>query len=199
MPLKDQLKNYAKKLLEDRPDPAQLRRLLRPRRPSVLKFADAGIVPNNPKFPVAIYRGAVKLSELRFDPAVVIDSLFEANDWGKSWRDTVYDFVHYHSQIHEVMGVARGNATLEFGGIKGRKVSVNPGDIVLLPAGTGHRLIEASRNFQVVGAYPPDGTYDECTDSRDRAGATKRIAKVRKPKSDPIFGKGGPLVKEWKR
>ena len=49
-----------------------------------------------------IFRGAVKVSGSRFDPAVVIDTLFETNGWDRSWRDAVYDFVHYHSQIHEV-------------------------------------------------------------------------------------------------
>ena len=145
-----------------------------------------------------IYRGAVKVSGSRFDPAVVIDTLFETNGWDRSWRDTVYDFVHYHSQIHEVMGVARGTATLEFGGVKGRKVRLKAGDVAILPAGTGHRLIEASRSFLVIGAYPEDGTYDECTDTRDRIEAAKRIAKTRRPDADPIFGKNGPLTRLWR-
>ena len=151
MPLKDQIKNYAKKLVEDRPDPARLGAMLRQRKPLSLIFADDGIIPNNPRFPVIIYRSAVKVSGSRFDPAVVIDTLFETNGWDRSWRDTVYDFVHYHSQIHEVMGVARGTATLEFGGVKGRKVRSRR---AMLPScrGTGHRLIEASRSFLVIGA-----------------------------------------------
>ena len=74
------------------------------------------------------------------------------------------------------MGVARGSATIGCRGIKGRKVKVKAVDVVALPAGTAHRLIEASRNFMVVGAYPQDGTYDECTDMRDRPEAKKRIA-----------------------
>jgi uncharacterized protein YjlB len=198
MPLKDQIKNYAKKLVENRPDQARLGAMLRPRKPLSLIFADDNIIPNNPRFPVIIYRGAVKVSGNRFNPAVVMDTLFETNGWGRSWRDTVYDFVYYHSQIHEVMGVARGTATLEFGGVKGRKVRLKAGDVAILPAGTGHRLIEASRNFRVVGAYPADGTYDECTDTRDRIEAAKRIAKTRRPDADPIFGKNGPLARLWR-
>jgi uncharacterized protein YjlB len=197
MPLKDQIKNYANKLVEDRPDPTALRRMIRARTPSSLRFMDDGIVPNNPKFPVMLYRGAISFSDA-FQPATIIDTLFETNGWGRSWRDTVYDFVHYHSQIHEVMGVARGSATIECGGIKGRKVKVKAGDVVALPAGTGHRLIDASRNFLVVGAYPQDGTYDECTDMRDRPEAKKRIARVRRPEKDPIYGSGGPMVAQWR-
>jgi uncharacterized protein YjlB len=197
MPIKDQIKNYAKKLIEDRPDQNTLSRLVRSRTPLAMSFRDDGIVPNNPRFPVLIYRSAVSV-KARYEPAVIIDTLFETNGWGRSWRDTVYDFVHYHSQIHEVMGVARGTGKLECGGIKGRVISVEPGDVVVLPAGTGHRLIEASRNFLVVGAYPESGTYDEMTDTRERPDAIKRIAKVRKAAKDPVLGKAGPLVKLWR-
>ncbi|MBR1187417.1 cupin [Bradyrhizobium sp. AUGA SZCCT0160] len=198
MPLKDQIKNYARKLVEDRPDTAALRKMVRSRKPLMLRFADDGIIPNNSQLPVLHYRGAVALPK-NFNPGTVIDTLFESNGWGRSWRDTVYDFVHYHSQIHEVVGVAKGRAKIECGGIKGRIVSVKPGDVLVLPAGTGHRLIDASRDFLVVGAYPESGTYDECTDMRERRYAAKRIAKVRKPNKDPIFGKGGPLTKAWRR
>jgi uncharacterized protein YjlB len=197
MLIRDQVKNFAKKLIEDRPDEATLQASVRQRKPMSVLFKDDGIVPNNPRLPLLVYRSAVKCPPA-FDPAVVIDFLFETNGWKRSWRDTVYDFVHYHSQIHEVMGVARGSATMEFGGITGRQLSVKAGDVVVLPAGTGHRLIESSRNFLVVGAYPEQGTYDECTDTRDRLDAAKRIAKVRKPAKDPVYGTNGALVKAWR-
>jgi uncharacterized protein YjlB len=198
MPLKDQIKNYARKLVEGQPARGRLRTIVRPREPLSVMFSDDGIIPNNPRFPILIYRRVMRFSGDQFDPAVMIDALFESNGWGRSWRDTVYDFVHYHSQSHEVMGVARGTATLELGGIKGRKVRLKAGDVALLPAGTGHRLIEASRDFLVVGAYPQDGTYDECTDTRDRVKAADRIAKTPKPDADPVFGKNGPLIQLWR-
>jgi uncharacterized protein YjlB len=198
MPLKDQIKNYAAKLVEDRPDASALRSMVRYQKPLSVRFRDDGIVPNNPRFPLLVYRGAVAFGAA-FDPATTIDALFESNGWGRSWRDTVYDFVHYHSQIHEVMGVARGTAKIECGGVKGRVLSIKAGDVVILPAGTGHRLIDASRNFLVVGAYPENGTYDECTDTRERPDAIKRISKVRKPVNDPIYGRAGPVSWEWRR
>ncbi|MCK1619821.1 cupin [Bradyrhizobium sp. 159] len=198
MPVKDQIKNLAKKLVEEHPDAATLRALVRARKPVAIHFRDDGVVPNNPHFPLLHYRGAVNLKPRRFAPEVIIDTLFDANGWGRSWRDTVYDFVHYHSQVHEVMGVARGTAKIECGGIKGRVLRVKAGDVLVLPAGIGHRLIEASRDFLVVGAYPRDGTYDECTDTRERPDAIKRITKVRRPKTDPVLGRNGPLRKSWR-
>jgi uncharacterized protein YjlB len=198
MPIKDQIKNYAKKLVENRPDVAELRSFVRIRKPLTARFSDDGIVPNNPRFPLLVYRGAVSFTD-GFDPATIIDALFETNGWGRSWRDTIYDFVHYHSQIHEVMGVARGTAKIECGGVKGRTLSLKAGDVAVLPAGTGHRILEASRDFLVVGAYPQDGTYDECTDTRDRPDAIKRIPKVRRPARDPVYGKSGGLTKLWRK
>jgi uncharacterized protein YjlB len=197
MPIKDQIKNYAKKLTEDSPDPGQLDAMMRKHQPSSIRFKDDGIVPNNPRFPVLVYRNVVNL-DARFKPDTIIDTLFDGNGWARSWRDTVYDFVHYHSQIHEVLGVARGTAKIECGGVKGRIVNVKAGDVLVLPAGTGHRLIESSRNFLVVGAYPEDGTYDEITDSRERPEAIKRIHKVGKPKHDPVYGLSGPLTQLWR-
>ena len=197
MPIKDQVKNYARKLVEDRPTAAELGRLVRARKGVTQHFADDGIVPNNKRWPLIVYRSAVRFPG-GFDPGTIMDALFEANGWGRSWRDTIYDFVHYHSQVHEVLGVARGSATVEFGGIKGRRLRLKAGDIAILPAGTGHRLIDASRNFLVVGAYPRTGTYDECTDTRDREMAAKNIGKVGKPQSDPVYGKKGGLVELWR-
>lgn len=199
MPLKDQIKNYARKFVENRPDTAALEKLVRQRKAQAIPFSDDGIVPNNPKCPVILYRGAIQLGEDDHDPATIIDSLFEMNGWTRSWRDTIYDFVHYHSKVHEVLGVAKGDARIECGGVKGRVISVKAGDVLILPAGTGHRLIDASRDFLVVGAYPADGAYDECTDTRDRAEAAKRIARVPRPACDPVYGKTGELVSLWKR
>jgi uncharacterized protein YjlB len=195
--LKDQVKNYAKKLVERRPDPSALRRLVKRTKPLTIRFDDDGIVPNNSRYPVLVYRGCISLVTRAFNSATVIDSLFELNGWGRSWRDTVYDFVHYHSQTHEVMGVARGHAKIECGGVKGRLLTLKAGDVVVLPAGTGHRLIESSRTFLVVGAYPEEGSYDECTDTRERADAMKRIAKVPKPAKDPVYGAAGGLALLW--
>src|SRR3569833_4500572 len=200
MPLKDQIKNYARKVVEERPDEDALRKMVRVRKPVSVVFEDDGIVPNNPRMPFVVYRGAIELKKRNgFDPGTVVEAHFERKGWGRSWRDTIYDFVHYHSQIHEAMGVARGSALIEFGGVKGRRRRLRAGDVAIVPAGTGHRVITSSRDFLVVGAYPPQGTYDECTDTRDRAEAKKRIARTAKPKADPVYGRSGSSLALWSR
>lgn len=197
MPLKDQIKNFARKIAEDAPDAAELKRLVRARKPQIKMFSDDGIIPNHPSWPLLVYRNAI-VFEKSYDPATIVDALFASNDWGRSWRDGIYDFVHYHSQVHEVLGVVKGKAEVECGGIKGARLKVKAGDIVILPAGTGHRLLDASKDFLVVGAYPPEGTYDECTDTRDREKAISTIGKVRRPKRDPVYGTRGPLLEMWR-
>jgi uncharacterized protein YjlB len=73
------------------------------------------------------------------------------------------------------------------------------GDVAILPAGTGHQRLSASEDFLVIGAYPPTGTYDECTTVEDRPRALKTILKVALPRKDPVFGINGPLPKLWKK
>ncbi len=65
----------------------------------------------------------------------MLEDLFEANGWGDSWRDGRYDYVHHHSRIHEVPGIARGKGRVRFDGDKGRIFKLKAGDAVFyLPA-----------------------------------------------------------------
>ena len=179
-----------------RPTSEDLAGLVRERKPIKLRFKDDGIIPNHPQWPLILFRGALRLPR-EFDPAAIFEELFKSHGGGKSWRDGIYDYVHYHSQIHEVLGVARGGAKVQFGGNKGRVLTLKAGDVAILPAGTGHRNLGATKDLLVVGAYPPSGTYDLCTRSEDHARALKTIPKVAKPRRDPVFGARGPLIAAW--
>jgi uncharacterized protein YjlB len=174
-----------------RPGQDALGKLIRARKPQTYRFKDDGIIPNHPRWPLVIYRGPVRLAEA-FDPAALFEELFESNGWGDTWRNGIYDYVHYHSRIHEVLGIARGHGKVQFGGLNGRTVSLKGGDVAILPAGTGHQCLGASDDFLVIGAYPPNGTYDECTKSEHRKAALRTIPKVGRPRKDPVFGSDGP-------
>ena len=102
--------------------------------------------------------------------------------------------------IHEALGIARGHARVQLGGHAGEVFELAAGDIVVLPAGTGHQRLLGSDDFLAVGAYPPEGTYNLCRGNpaeRDKALTT--IPKVPLPQSDPVIGKDGPLSKLWRR
>jgi uncharacterized protein YjlB len=166
--------------------------------PQTLMFSDDGLIPNNPRLPLLLYRGAIDVDGAR-DPAAVIEKIFGKNAWGDMWRYGIYPYVHYHSMIHEALGVARGRANVQFGGPRGREVEIAPGDVAVLPAGTGHRCLWSSAEFQVVGAYPKTGTYNLFRASEaEHARALQTIPQVPLPDTDPSYGRTGPLLRLWR-
>jgi len=166
--------------------------------PRTFLFKDDGKVPNNPALPALVYKAAI---ELGGDPARMIETLFARNGWGHGqWRNGIYPFVHYHSMIHEALGIARGTARVQLGGPGGETFDFAAGDVALLPAGTGHQRLSGSADLLVIGAYPPEGTYDLCRGDNpaDRDKALTTIPKVPVPESDPVFGKSGGLSTLWR-
>ena len=161
-------------------------------------FADDGRIPNNPVLPFVLYRGGIDLTGTP-DPEIVIEKAFAANGWVDMWRNGIFPYVHYHSMIHEVMGVARGRAFVRFGGENGEVFEIAPGDVVVLPAGTGHQCLNQSADLVVIGAYPRGGTYNLCRATKaEHRRALATIANVPLPDSDPAFGPKGPLLTLWR-
>ena len=108
-------------------------------------------------------------------------------------------YAHYHSRIHEVLGIARGTGTVKFGGPKGRTFVLKAGDVAILPAGTGHQCLKARDDFLVVGAYPPTGTFDVCTTPEDHKKAVVTVPRVAHPRKDPVYGAKWPLMRTWRK
>ena len=164
--------------------------------PLAFTFQDDGLIPNN-RLPFLVYKDAIDVANDH--PEKTIEGLFGANGWGDMWRNGVYDYLHYHSTVHEALGVARGHARVRFGGDRGKELEISAGDVAILPAGTGHQCLSASRDFSVVGAYPP-GPEMEVTlpTAQNHRKALDTIPKVKLPQTDPVLGENGPLVRLWK-
>ncbi|MEP7239450.1 MAG: cupin domain-containing protein [Devosia sp.] len=157
--------------------------------PQRLELAPGTTMPNS-RLPVLIYRTALPTAAADFA------ALFRQNGWTGIWHDGVYDFDHYHSNAHEVLGVSGGGARLQLGGPEGTQVDLSAGDCVVLPAGTGHRCVRATGDFRMVGAYPPgQERYDICRTRTPEA--ELRIARVTLPETDPVRGADGPLLRAW--
>ena len=199
MPIVEDIKRTLERVSgHGRPQGRDLSKLTRARKPHLYRFEDDGETPNNPRLPLVLYRTPVRLAD-GLDPAAIFEDLFAGNDWGGSWRNGVYDFLHFHTRTHEVLGIARGTVRVQFGGSAGRTVDLRAGDVAILPAGTGHRRLESSRDLLVVGAYPSSGSFDQRKPSElDHETAAANIAKVGLPAADPVYGAAGPLMRLWR-
>lgn len=159
-------------------------------------FEDDGRFPNS-KLPVVIYKGALHLHP--GDEPDAILNLFAKNNWTNSWKDTVYDYDHYHSTTHEVLGVFGGTADIILGGPEGTCIELTRGDVVVIPAGVAHKNLNGSNDFLCVGAYPEGKVYDmNYGKEEEREMSMKNIASLSLPETDPVFGNEGPLHEHWK-
>ena len=165
-------------------------------KPFTFEFADDGLVPNNP-LPFIIYKRVIELDNAH--PERTIEQVFADNRWGGMWRNGIYDYLHYHATAHEVLGIARGQARVRFGGDHGKVLELAAGDVAILPAGTGHQCLFATRDLSVVGAYPPGQTMEITRPTpENHAKALQTIPQVGMPDTDPVMGEDGPLVRLWR-
>jgi uncharacterized protein YjlB len=161
-----------------------------------ITFAADGDIPNNPRLPLLLYRGVLPLEG---DAAQACQDRFAGHGWTGGWRNGLFSYHHFHTTAHEVLGIVRGEARVRFGGPGGRTVAVAAGDVVVVPAGVGHKNEGASPDLLVIGAYADGRERDLCRggeSSLPKQAAT--IAAVPIPDADPVAGRDGPLPQRWR-
>lgn len=158
-----------------------------------LHFKDDGTIPNS-ELPVLVYRNALSGQHIERD----LKETLRDHGWGGIWINGVYDFHHYHSTAHEFLGVISGGAHLTLGGGAGLPVKVSAGDVLVLPAGTGHKREESTKDFSILGAYPDGQDWDLCKgEPEERPQVLENIRRVARPAQDPLYGAEGPLLRAW--
>lgn len=156
------------------------------------RFEDDGGFPNSP-LPMLVYHEVEAARE-----AGACEELFDGNGWVPDWRDGIFSFQHFHSNTHEVLGIVAGEATVMLGGPKGRQFEVAQGDVLVLPAGTGHCNLGSTPELLVIGAYPDAMPWDlRRGDPAEHDEAVAKIRAVPLPRADPVEGSGGALTRLW--
>lgn len=155
-----------------------------------------GLTPNN-VFPSNIYRGVLKQIDVKINGS--FKRIFESNNWTNNWADIILTENHYHSTTHEVIGLDQGEVSLKIGGKGGKIISLQEGDDILIPAGTGHYSLNNNKYYKAIGGYPNGAEWDMIFDEKDKYdSAINRIRKIPIPEQDPVFGTEGILFKYWK-
>ena len=158
-------------------------------------IAENGGFPNNRNLPLIIIKQALRgdlISPENFEKQ------FNVNSWPAAWRNGLYNYHHYHSTAHEVLGVYSGWVHARFGGPGGDILKAEAGDVIIIPAGVSHCNKGQSQDFMVVGAYPAGQSWDmKYGKTGERPAADHNISNVTTPKSDPLFGAQGPLMRLW--
>jgi uncharacterized protein YjlB len=158
-------------------------------------IADNGRFPNNRNLPLVIIKQA--LSDDQLSPEN-FEKQFMLNNWPAAWRNGIFDFHHYHSTAHEVLGVYCGWVQARFGGPGGDILRAEAGDVIIIPAGVAHCNKGQSHDFMVVGAYPAGQSWDmKYGKPGERPTVDNNISNVTAPTADPIFGTQGPLMTLW--
>ena len=159
---------------------------------------EIGLVPNNASLPLIVYRNAFAAGDAAAEQR--IEALFARNGWSNAWVDGIYPFHHYHATTHEVLGLARGSARVQFGGSSGPVLDVAAGDAVMIPAGGGHCRLSEAAGLSVVGAYPGGADWDlRRATPADYRTVLPLIAALAAPARDPILGPSGPACRTHAR
>lgn len=167
-------------------------------RTQTIWLADDGLIPNNASLPLIVYRQVFAANDAAAEER--IEAVFAVNGWSGAWVNGIYPFHHYHATTHEVLGLARGRAQVQFGGPSGPVLDIAAGDAVMIPAGVGHCRLSLATGLSVVGAYPGGSDWDlRRATPEDYRAAVPLVAAVAAPLCDPILGAAGPACQPHAR
>ena len=132
--------------------------------------------------------------ELVGDAGLCLRIVFANEDW----KLQMYSTSHFHSTSHELLCISTGSARLCFGhedNPSNITPTVSAGDVIVVPAGVAHRLLEdIEGRFEMVGSYPKGKSWDMCYGKKGEEKKIKEIEKLGWWKRDPVFGDEGPAL-----
>ncbi len=154
--------------------------------------------PNN-TLPVLYYLNALGNALEEDYTADDVIAFFERNGYDNGWANGILDKHHFHSTAHEALACTKGQVTVQLGGPNANIYTLRKGDVVLLPAGTSHKKLDASENFEIVGSYPTNGAQHDMQygNASDYDEILALIADVPKPLTDPVTNSSKDIDEYW--
>lgn len=167
--------------------------------PTKYFLKDDGVFPNN-ILPVVLYRKALTIPMSEFLLYMYLKLIFYENGWTRNWRGGIFNFNHYHSNAHEVLGVCSGKTSLLLGGEDGTEINIEKGDVLVIPAGVAHKNLGRENNVSCIGGYFEGITYDmNYGNQNERPGTDLNIASLPIPDTDPLYGRNDGIVTLWQK
>ena len=154
--------------------------------------------PNN-KLPALYYENVLEsiLGESYSGQDVM--RLLQQNGYTNTWSNGILNQHHFHSIAHEALACTLGELRVQLGGEDEIILTVRKGDVLLLPAGTAHKKLEATEEHEIIGGYPlnqPD--YDfQYGDASDYEAIKEKVAQVELPHTDPITDFPALIKQYW--
>lgn len=155
------------------------------------------LIPNTSiqQHPLLIYHSCLPSSS---STSAIEDHLKAVNVVVPQWVYTMYSTTHFHSTTHEVLCISSGIAKLCFGGEENPQrveTIVEKGDVIVVPAGVGHCLLEdVNGGFTMVGSYPKGKSWDMCYGKEGEEDKIQSIGRLRWFDKDPVYGEEGPAL-----
>lgn len=153
--------------------------------------------PNN-SLPVLYYSEAIKELTNSKHTGEEVMKFLESNGYSNGWVGGIFTYHHFHSNTHEVLACISGKSEVQLGGPDFEVYPFKAGDVLLLPAGVAHKLIEATDDFQIVGAYPEGKEPDmQKGDTKNYEEMKERISRLGIPEYDPVEKTTGGVFDYW--
>uniref|UniRef100_A0A7S1BIQ6 Cupin type-2 domain-containing protein n=1 Tax=Corethron hystrix TaxID=216773 RepID=A0A7S1BIQ6_9STRA len=146
-----------------------------------------GTFPNNPNHPLLIFRGTSNFTGKEDEGRRALQKA----GWTAPWKWIVFPYHHYHSSAWEILMCVRGSGLLQLGGEAGPEISVEVGDIILIPPGFVHKQLSSFGGFSILGSYPSvKGKNVKIDEIRGPATQTQleNILRCESPKNEPVTG-----------
>lgn len=149
---------------------------------------DDGIFPNNEKYPLILLKGAWNQNKSQQDDAV--HQITTVSGWTSPWVWGIYEFHHYHSTAWELLVCVSGSAQVELGGPNSGVpvITVQHGDVILIPPGFVHKQVTATNDFALLGSYPSADVHIDTLRGEPTQEQRQSIFNCPPPIKDPMFG-----------